>query len=95
MPSRPRSRACPRHYGGLYAAERVLGRRSGGDKGRRKGGLPDLGKLEDVADYMLDPSAAGYTSTSDTEADTDAEVEMAAPARQKVLSRRTRERPAR
>jgi hypothetical protein len=53
---------------------------------KKKSSLPNLGKLQDVADYMLDPSAAGYTSASDTEADTDAEVEVSAPVRQKVRS---------
>lgn len=71
----------------LYAAEKLIG-----SKEKRKSALPNLGKLEDVADYMLDPSAAGYTSASDTEADTDAEVEVTAPVRQKVLSRREKER---
>jgi ribosome biogenesis protein SSF1/2 len=59
---------------------------------KKKSALPNLGKLTDVADYMLDPSAAGYTSASDTEADTDAEVEVTAAVRQKVLSRRDKER---
>ncbi|KAL5114282.1 rRNA-binding ribosome biosynthesis protein [Pleosporales sp. CAS-2024a] len=72
----------------LYAAEKLLGRE------KRTRALPNLAKLQDVADYMLDPSAAGYTSASDTEADSevDNEVEVAAPARQKVLSRRQKER---
>ncbi len=72
----------------LYAAEKLIGSR----EKKKKKALPDLGKLEDVADYMLDPSGAGYTSTSETEADTDAEVEVSAPVRQKVLSRRKREK---
>ncbi|KAF1842223.1 Brix-domain-containing protein [Cucurbitaria berberidis CBS 394.84] len=71
----------------LYAAEKLIG-----SKEKKKSALPNLGKLQDVADYMLDPSAAGYTSASDTEADTDAEVEVTAPVRQKVLSRREKER---
>ncbi|KAF1936382.1 Brix-domain-containing protein [Clathrospora elynae] len=71
----------------LYAAEKLIGSRE-----KKKSALPNLGKLQDVADYMLDPSAAGYTSASDTEADTDAEVEVTAPVRQKVLSRREKER---
>ncbi|EUC35106.1 hypothetical protein COCCADRAFT_91673 [Bipolaris zeicola 26-R-13] len=71
----------------LYAAEKLVGSRE-----RKKSALPNLGKLEDVADYMLDPSAAGYTSASDTELDTDAEVEVTAPVRQKVLSRREKEK---
>lgn len=72
----------------LYAAEKLLGNE------KKKRALPDLGKLEDVADYMLDPSAAGYTSASDTEPDTEGEneVEVSAPVRQKVLSRREKER---
>ncbi|KAF1920773.1 Brix domain-containing protein [Ampelomyces quisqualis] len=72
----------------LYAAERLIGNE------KKKRALPDLGKLEDVADYMLDPSAAGYTSASETEPDTEGEneVEVSAPARQKVLSRREKER---
>lgn len=75
----------------LYAAEKLLGK---GGKSEKKRALPDLSKLEDVADYMLDPSAAGYTSASDTEPDTEGEneVEVAAPVRQKVLSRREKEK---
>jgi ribosome biogenesis protein SSF1/2 len=61
-------------------------------KKNKKSALPNLGKAGDIADYILDPSAAGYTSASDTEADTDAEVEVSAPVRQKVLSRRDKER---
>ncbi|KAI4275429.1 MAG: hypothetical protein LQ337_003228 [Flavoplaca oasis] len=52
-------------------------------------GLPNLGKLEDVADYILDPSAAGggFTSGSESEMDTDAEVEVVNVNRKKVLSK--------
>lgn len=73
----------------LYAAEKLVG-----SKDSKKSKLPNLGKLEDVADYMLDPSAAGYTSASDTEPDTEGEneVEVSAPVRQKVLSRKEKER---
>ena len=74
----------------LHLAEKLIGSR---DKTKKRA-IPNLGALEDVADYMLDPSAAGYTSASDTEADTDAEVEVAAPVRQKVLSRKEKERLA-
>jgi ribosome biogenesis protein SSF1/2 len=71
----------------LYAAEKLVGRAD------KKRALPDLGRLEDVADYMLDPSAAGYTSASDTEqSEGENEVEVSAPVRQKVLSRREKER---
>lgn len=71
----------------LYAAEKLIGSRE-----KKNRGLPNLGALEDVADYMLDPSAAGYTSASDTEADTDAEVEVTASVARKVMSKRDRER---
>jgi ribosome biogenesis protein SSF1/2 len=73
----------------LYAAEKLLG-----SKNEKKRAIPDLGKLGDVADYMLDPSAAGYTSASETEPDTEGEneVEVSAPVRQKVLSRKEKER---
>lgn len=44
---------------------------------RKKSGLPNLGKLDDVSDYLLDPHAAdGFTSGSESEPDTDAEVEV-------------------
>ena len=57
-------------------------------KGKR--GLPNLGKLEDVADYLLDPSAAagGFTSGSETEVETDAEVEVLETNTRKVLSKK-------
>ncbi|RAK95123.1 Brix domain-containing protein [Aspergillus ibericus CBS 121593] len=54
--------------------------------------VPNLGKLEDAADYLLDPSAAGYTSASETEMDTDAEVEVAESTTRKVLSKRELQR---
>ncbi|GKZ26800.1 hypothetical protein AbraIFM66951_002038 [Aspergillus brasiliensis] len=54
--------------------------------------VPNLGKLEDAADYLLDPSAAGYTSASETELDTDAEVEVAESTTKKVLSKRELQR---
>jgi ribosome biogenesis protein SSF1/2 len=50
--------------------------------------MPDLGKLEDVADYLLDPAAGGYTSASETELDTDAEVEVLETGTRKVMSRK-------
>jgi ribosome biogenesis protein SSF1/2 len=71
----------------LHAAEKLIGSRE-----KKKKALPNLGGLEDVADYMLDPSAAGYTSASDTEMETDAEVEVSAPVTRKVLSRRERDK---
>lgn len=66
----------------LNAAETVLKERNG-----RKT-LPNLGKLEDVADYLLDPSAAGGGFTSESEVETDAEVEMQEIDARKVISRK-------
>ncbi|KAI5356891.1 putative Brix domain, protein Peter Pan [Septoria linicola] len=52
---------------------------------KRKRALPNLGKLNDVADYLLDPTAAdGFTSGSDSEAETDAEVEITTTKQRKV-----------
>ncbi|ODH25847.1 hypothetical protein ACO22_05003 [Paracoccidioides brasiliensis] len=59
---------------------------------RKTGALPNLGKLDDVADYLLDPSAAGYTSASETELDTDAEVEVLENTAKKVLNKRELQR---
>jgi ribosome biogenesis protein SSF1/2 len=50
--------------------------------------MPDLGRLEDVADYLLDPAAGGYTSASETELDTDAEVEVLETGTRKIMSRK-------
>ncbi|KAI5303047.1 hypothetical protein KEM56_000089 [Ascosphaera pollenicola] len=57
-------------------------------KDRKDKAVPNLGKLNDVADYLLDPSAAGYTSASETEMDTDAEVEVMETTARKVLNKR-------
>lgn len=48
--------------------------------------VPNLGRLSDISDY-LDP-AAGYTSASETELDTDAEVEVMETSAKKVLNKR-------
>lgn len=62
-------------------------------KHSQKKGLPNLGKLDDVADYLLDPTAtAGFTSASESEADTDAEVEVLAQDTRKVLTKEERQR---
>jgi ribosome biogenesis protein SSF1/2 len=58
-------------------------------------GLPNLGKLDDVADFLLDPSAAGYTSASETELDTDAEVEVLGTTTRKVLSNKQKQKASR
>ncbi|KAH0542675.1 hypothetical protein FGG08_002908 [Glutinoglossum americanum] len=67
----------------LNAAEKLITSRE-----KKRKGIPNLGRLEDVADYLLDPSAAvsGYTSASETEIETDAEVEVLAPRAKKVLT---------
>ncbi|KAJ5760204.1 hypothetical protein N7520_007360 [Penicillium odoratum] len=59
---------------------------------KKKAAVPNLGKLEDAADYLLDPSAAGYTSASETELDTDAEVEIQESATRRVLNKREAQR---
>ncbi|KAI4189743.1 MAG: hypothetical protein L6R41_001259 [Letrouitia leprolyta] len=52
--------------------------------------VPNLGKLEDVADYIIDPSAASvaFTSGSESEVETDAEVEVLETNRQRTSSMR-------
>ena len=72
----------------LNAAERVLKQKS-----KRKRDIPNLGRLEDVADYLLDPSAAavgsgGFTSGSESEVETDAEVEVLGTNARKVLNKK-------
>jgi ribosome biogenesis protein SSF1/2 len=64
---------------------------------RRKDGapLPNLGKLEDAADYLLGAEgegADGYTTASDTEMDSENEVEVLETETQRVLSRKQRQR---
>ncbi|KAK2765594.1 hypothetical protein FQN54_008448 [Arachnomyces sp. PD_36] len=57
-------------------------------KDKKTKSIPNLGKLDDVADYLLDPSGAGYTSASETEVDTDAEVEVSGTTARRVLNKR-------
>lgn len=54
--------------------------------------LPNLGKLQDVSQYILDPEAGGFTSASETEIDTDAEVEVAEATTRRVLSKKDKQR---
>jgi len=61
-------------------------------KKARSAALPDMSRLDDVADYVLDPSGAGYTSASESEVDTDAEVEVMELKTRRVLSKRDREK---
>ncbi|KAK4941645.1 rRNA-binding ribosome biosynthesis protein [Elasticomyces elasticus] len=60
---------------------------------KRKRTLPNLGRLGDIAEYLLDPNAAaGFTSGSESEGETDAEVEVLAPSARKVTSQHARSR---
>ena len=54
--------------------------------------IPNLGKLEDMADYLAAKGEGGYTSASETELDTDAEVEVVESTTRKVLSRKEMQR---
>lgn len=54
--------------------------------------IPDLGRLEDMADYLRSKEDGGYTSASETELDTDAEVEVVENTTRKVLSRKDMQR---
>lgn len=66
-------------------------------KTSRKSKVPNLGKLEDIADYMMGEGGEGYMTdaTSGSELDTDAEVEVLDSAPRKVLSARARQAAAR
>ncbi|KUI54450.1 hypothetical protein VP1G_01886 [Cytospora mali] len=68
----------------LNAAERLMHSKS------RKGKLPNLSKLQDIADYMIGgENGDGYTTdaTSGSEADTDAEVEVFEADKKKKVAR--------
>ncbi|KAL2887696.1 Ribosome biogenesis protein SSF1 [Ceratocystis lukuohia] len=71
----------------LRRAEKLLSSKS------RKGGLPNLGKLNDIADFMIGgENGEGYVSdyTSGSEVETDAEVEILDNAPRKVSLRARR-----
>ncbi len=70
----------------LNAAEKMLNSR---ERGQKKA-LPNLGRMEDVADYLLNPSAAGggFTSGSESEIETDAEVEVLETDARKVMNKK-------
>jgi ribosome biogenesis protein SSF1/2 len=75
----------------LNAAEKLI---TSNAKGRKKG-LPNLGKLEDIADYMIGGEGGeGYVTdlTSGSEVDTDAEIEVLESTTRKVLSRKEQQR---
>ncbi|KAK3389170.1 Brix domain-containing protein [Podospora didyma] len=68
----------------LNAAEKLLKTKKGG-----KGGLPNLGNLQDISEFMIGgANGDGYMTdgTSGSEADTDAEVEILETGPRKVLS---------
>lgn len=76
----------------LNAAEKLLHSQTA--KGK-KGGLPNLGKLEDIADYMIGgENGEGYMTdaTSGSEFETDAEIEVLESTTRKVLSSKARQR---
>lgn len=77
----------------IHAAEKLLHSSKSG-KGK-KGGLPNLGKMEDISDFIIGgEDGAGYMTdaTSGSEVDTDAEVEVVETRAKKILSKRKRER---
>ncbi|KAH7127501.1 Brix domain-containing protein [Dactylonectria macrodidyma] len=76
----------------LNAAEHFLS-----TKTSKKGKMPNLGKLEDIADFLVGgENGDGYMTdaTSGSELDTDAEVEVLDSAPRKVLSAKARQAAA-
>lgn len=72
----------------IKAAEKLMATKSS-----RQGRMPNLGKLEDIADYMIGGEAGdGYMTdaTSGSEMDTDAEVEVVDNAPRRVMSTKAR-----
>lgn len=72
----------------IKAAERLLA-----TKTSRHGKMPNLGKLQDIADYMMgghDGDGYATDATSGSEVDTDAEVEVLDSAPRRVLSAKAR-----
>ncbi len=78
----------------LNAAEKLMNSQKSGKT--KKGGLPNLGKMSDIADYMIGGDGGdGYVTdgaTSGSEVDTDAEVEVVETRAKKILSKRRRDR---
>ncbi|KAF6821730.1 ribosome biogenesis protein ssf2 [Colletotrichum plurivorum] len=70
----------------LDRAEKVLASKVG-----KKGGVPNLGKLEDIADFMIGgENGDDYMTdaTSGSEVDTDAEIEVLEPTTRKIAKQR-------
>jgi ribosome biogenesis protein SSF1/2 len=77
----------------IHAAEKLLHSSKSG-KGK-KGGLPNLGKMEDISDFIIGgEDGAGYMTdaTSGSEVDTDAEVEVVETRAKKIVAKRKREK---
>ena len=77
----------------LNAAEKLLHSQRPGTS--KKSALPNLGKLEDIADYMIGGAdGEGYMTdvTSGSEVDTDAEVEVVETRTRKILSKKQKDR---
>lgn len=75
----------------LNAAEKMLKSKKG-----KKGGLPNLGKLKDISEFMIGgEDGEGYMTdgTSGSEAETDAEVEILETAAKRVQSGKSRAAP--
>lgn len=87
-----------RHYAittkrtGVPRRLRRLDRKEQRERERKGGAVPNLSRLEDVSEYLLDPGAAGFTSASETELDTDAEVEVLEAQARRVLSKKEMQR---
>lgn len=62
----------------INAAEKTLRFKPNGERfiGSKKGALPNLSGLGDIAEYILDPGAAAGGYTSESEIEEDAEVEV-------------------
>lgn len=76
----------------INAAERLVTA-----KNSRHSHMPNLGKLQDISDYMIGgENGEGYMTdaTSGSEADTDAEVEVLESAARKVMSAKARQAAA-
>jgi ribosome biogenesis protein SSF1/2 len=77
----------PKSLRRLERVERAIA----GDKKLKSSRIPNLGQREDVADYFLGDRDKGYVSASETEVESEAEVEYLAPQVKKVLSRKERD----
>lgn len=72
----------------INAAEKRVHKGTDPLRVNKKGALPNLGKLEDIADYMLDPTAAAGGYTSESEAEEEAQVEVLNPSASREKKKR-------